>query len=63
MHKYLHKYFENIKKLLKIFSIRNIMRPLSNASPPLGRGRGRGWRYGGSFFGSAKSNLPVLCYY
>jgi len=32
MHEYLHKYFENIKKLANIFPIRN-MRPLSNVSP------------------------------
>ena len=32
MHEYLHKYFENIKKL-DFFSIRN-MRPLSNVAPP-----------------------------
>jgi len=36
MQEYLHKYFENIKKLEKFFSVRN-MRPLSNATPP-GRG-------------------------
>jgi len=36
MHEYLHNYLENIKKLQKKFSIRN-MRPLSNARPP-GRG-------------------------
>ena len=33
MHEYLHNYLENIKKLQKFFSIRN-MRPLSNARPP-----------------------------
>ena len=32
MHKYLHKYFENIN-----FCIRN-MKPLSNVRPPPGRG-------------------------
>jgi len=37
MHEYLHKYFENIKKTGKKFSIRN-MRPLSiREPPPLGR--------------------------
>jgi len=43
MHEYLHKYFENVKKLetKSFFSIRN-MRPLSNVSslPPAGRYRG-----------------------
>ena len=33
MHKYLHKYFENIKKTRKIFFIRN-MRPLSIREAP-----------------------------
>ena len=40
MHEYLHKYFENNKKL-EIFSILN-MRPLSNVSPPPAGGTGRG---------------------
>jgi len=39
MHEYLHKYFENNKKVGKNFSVRN-MRPLSNASPLPPRGRG-----------------------
>ena len=39
MHEYLHKYLENIKKLEKFFSIRN-MRPLSNATPPRPGGTG-----------------------
>jgi len=49
MHEYLHKYFENIKKLEKNFPIHN-MRPLSNVSPL----PAEGVRGGGSSSGSDK---------
>jgi len=50
MHKYLRKYFEDIKKLEKKFPIRN-MRPLSIVSPPPPPPGG----YGG-FFGSSSGS-------
>jgi len=53
MHEYLHKYFENINKLEKKLSIRN-MRPLSNVRPPPRPGV-----TGGSSSGSGSKNAHL----